>query len=299
MFSALHWDYLHRVGLVAPYPAALGVAAGIGGHDDQLRSELLSAGVMVETADGLVLEESKRPVLEAFTAPTVKLFGTTLLYRDSVPRPGVGDDVPEGLRALAEATAVVVPQSKFLVAVSDVVVAAAVQYCGLVSLTGVDCGHADPVVQAARLLWEALAPGDAHTELEEVTVPMPALAAVAPIRVDTTDDECAQPGLERASAVLAEAGVGKERASELVALLREPPLAAAQVCVSVWANHHEERSTDAALALMQFKQGSVLSVPSWRLDGSCHVTYMPATAGRWEKEVAEFIARYEHRARIA
>ncbi len=299
MFSALHWDYLHRVGLVAPFPAVLGVATGVAGHDEQLRGELLSAGIVVETADGLVLDASKRPVLEAFTAPPVTLFGTTLLYRDSVARPGAGDEVPEELRELAEATAVVVPQSKFLVAVSDVVAAAAVQFRGALSLTGVDCGHADPVVQAARLLWEVLAPGDPHTELVEVTVPMPVLAAVAPVRVDAADDERARPGLDGAAAVLAEAGVGADRAAELVGLLGQAPLAAAQVCVSVWANHHLEQSRDAALGLLQFKQGAVLSVPSWRLDGSCHVTFMPATAGRWEKAVAEFVARYEQRARIA
>ena len=299
MFSALHWDYLHRLGLVAPYPAVLGVAAGVDRHDEQLRGELLSAGVVVETGDGLMLDASKRPVLEAFTAPPVTLFGTTLLYRDSVARPGTADEVSAELRALAEATAVVVPQSKFLVAVSDVVAAAAVQYRGLLSLTGVDCGHADPIVQAARLLWEVLAPGDPHTELLEITVPMPAVAAVASVRVDSTGGERAQPGLESASAVLAEAGVGVDRATELVGLLGQAPLAAAQVCVSVWANHHLEQSHDAALGLLQFERGAVLSVPSWRLDGSCHVTYVPATAGRWEKEVAGFVARYEQRARIA
>ncbi|MEE3755331.1 ESX secretion-associated protein EspG [Mycobacterium intracellulare] len=299
MFSALHWDYLHRAGLVVPYPAALGVVAGAGSVDHQLRCELLHDGVVVESGDRLVLESSRRPVFEAFAAPPVTLFGTTLLYRDAVHRPRRVEDVPEALRELAELTAVVVPQSKFLVAVTDAVVAAAVQFRGSVSLTGVDSRHADSLIQAARLLWEALAPGEPHESLQDVTLPMPALDAVSKVRLGLHKGEDREQGLELASTVLAEAGVGADRVKGVTDLLGEPPLAAAQVCVSVWDDHRRVASTDAAIGLAQFGAGAVLSVPSWRLDGSCHVTYMPATAARWEKEVVEFVAQYRYRAKSA
>jgi hypothetical protein len=299
MFSALHWDYLHRVGLVSPYPAVLGVAAGAGSVDEQLRCELLDAGVVIESPDGIVLEPSRRAVLEAFAAPSVRLFGTTLFYRDAVRQSRDAEEVPAALRELAEVTSMVVPQSKFLVAVTDEVVASAVQFRGSVSLTGVDCRHADSVTQAARVLWEALAPGEPHTSLQDMTLPMPALAAVGKVRLDCGDDEQLRKGLASAAAILAEAGVGADRAKELAELLSQPPLAVAQVCVSVWDDHRTVSSTDAAIGLMQFEQGAVLSVPSWRLDGSCHVTYMQATAGRWEKEIAEFVAHYRYCAKIA
>lgn len=298
MFSALHWDFLHRAGLVAAFPSVLGVAAGVGRDDEQLRRDLLDAGVIVESAGGIALEASRRPVLEAFTAPAVKLFGTTLLYRDAVRRT-VDPEVPEQWRELADATALMVPQSKFLVAVTNEVVASAVQLGGSVDLSGVDCRHADPVVQGARLLWEALAPGAPHETLPEVTVPMQAVAATAKARVDVSDPELAQQASASASASFAAAGVGADRARVLVDLLGQAPLAAAQVCVSVWDDHRTAVSTDAAIGLMQFELGGVLSVPSWRLDGSCHVTHMPATAARWEKEIVEFVARYRDRAKIA
>jgi hypothetical protein len=300
MFSALHWDYLHRAGLVSPYPAALGVVTGAGSVDDQLRCELLDAGVIVESpGGGIALESSRRPVLEAFSAPSVRLFGTTLFYRDALRGSRGAEEVPGALRELAEVTSMVVPQSKFLVTVTDEVVACAVQFRGSVSLTGVDCRHADSVIQAARVLWEALAPGEPHKSLQDMTLPMPALAAVAKVRLDSGDDEQLSKGLASAAMVLAEAGVGADRAKELSELLSQPPLAAAQVCVSVWDDHRTASSKDAAIGLMQFEQGAVLSVPSWRLDGSCHVAYMQATAGRWETEIAEFVTHYRHRTKIA
>lgn len=299
MFSALHWDYLHRAGLVVPYPAALGMATGASGLDYQLRRELLDEGVVVESGDRLVLEPSRQPVFDAFAAPPVTLFGTTLLYRDAVHRPRRVEDVPEALRELAEVTAVDIPQAKFLVAVTEQVVAAAVQFRGAVSLSGVDSRQADPVIQAARVLWEALAPGAPHDSLQEVTLPMPALDALSKVRLGSYEGEELEQGLESASALLAQAGVGADRASEVTALLGKAPLAAAQVCVSVWDDHRRVASTDAAIGLTQFEAGAVLSVPSWRLDGSCHVTYMPATAARWEKEVVEFVAQYRHRAKSA
>lgn len=295
MFTAVHWDYLHRVGLVPPFPAVLGAVAGGSVLDEQLRSDLLSAGVVVERAGGLVLEASRRPVLEAFGAPPVKLFGTLLLYRDAVRRSVSLDELAPQWRELAAATSVVIPQAKFVVAVTDEVVSVAVQYRGDVSLSGVDCAHADPVVQAARLLWEALAPGQPYAGLPEVTVAMPALTAVSRVRVDAGERE----GLEVASGVLTDAGVGVERGQRLLDLLSQEPLAAAQVCVSVWSHDHRVESSDAAIGLVQLDSGVVLSVPSWRLDGSCHVTNMPATAGRWEKEIAEFVAHYQQRAKIA
>jgi hypothetical protein len=299
MFSALHWDYLYRAGLVAPYPAVLGVVGGAGSVDEQLRCELLDAGVVIESPDGIVLESSRRPVLEAFAAPSVRLFGTTLFYRDAVRGRRVGEDVPAALRELAVVTSMVVPQSKFLVAVTDEVVASAVQFRGSVSLTGVDCCHADSVIQAARVLWEALGPGGPHKSLQEMTLPMPVMAAVGKVRLDCGDGEQLSKGLASAAVILAEAGVGADRAKELAELLSQPPLVAAQVCVSVWDDHRTASSTDAAIGLMQFEQGAVISVPCWRLDGSCHVTYMPATAGRWEKEIAEFVTHYRHCAKTA
>lgn len=295
MFSAVHWDYLHRVGLVPPFPAVLGAVTGGSALDDQLRSDLLNTGVAVERAGELVLEDSRRPVLEAFAAPAVKLFGTVLLYRDAVRRSVSVDDVAPQWRELAEATSVVIPQAKFVVAVTDEVVSAAVQYRGCVSLSGVDCAHADPVVQAARLLWEALSPGRPYGGLQEVTVGLPALTAVSRVRVGAGEPD----GLEAASGVLSDAGVGAERGRRLLDLLAQEPLAAAQVCVSVWSHDRRVESKDAAIGLVELDGGAVLSVPSWRLDGNCHVTYMPATAGRWEKEIAEFVAHYQQRAKIA
>ncbi|MBU8820333.1 hypothetical protein KL864_31115 [Mycolicibacterium goodii] len=295
MFTALHWDYLHRVGLVAPFPAVLGAVVGGGAGDEQLRSELLSEGIVVERGLELALEESRRPVFEAFTAPSVKLFGTVLLYRDALRRSVSVDEVAPQWRELAEATSVLIPQVKFLVAVTDEVVSAAVQHQGCVSVSGVDCVHADSVVQAARLLWEALAPGQPYSGFQEVSVGFSTATAASRVRVGPGGGD----GFDVVSGVLAEAGVGAERRARLLELLRQEPQAAAQVCVSVWSNDRRVESEDAALGLLQFDAGVVLSVPGWRVDGSCDVTYMPATPGRWEKEIAEFVAHYQRLTKIA
>ena len=294
MFGALHWDYLHRQGLVPQYPAQLGVAVSGSCDDDAaLRCELVQWGVLVEDSAGDVLGESFTPVFDAFLGPSLKLFGTTLIYRDAIERPEVDADVPEVVRAMADVSDTVVPQSKFLVAVTDTVVSCAVQYRGRVVVSGVDTTHADPVVQAARLLWEALEPGPAYQSLGAVTVSTAAVSATAPVRV------AAEGGLTQAAEVLAGAGVGAGASETLMDLLSQQPSAAAQVCVSVWNNHHRVDSEDAALGLLQFEKGAVLSVPSWRLDGQGYVTYQPATGSAWEKAVTVFVSRYQQRARIA
>lgn len=295
MFGALHWDYLNRRGLVTEYPAQLGVAiAGSREVDEELHSQLLDWGVLVEPAEGGVeLGESIKPVFDAFQGPALKVFGTTLIYRDAVPRPEMDADLPEPLRAMAEISDTVIPQGKFLVAVTDTVVSCAMQFRGHVAVSGVDCTHSDPVVQGARVLWEALAPGPGYESLQEMTVSMSALAAVAPVRV--RDDG----GPAAAAAALGDAGVGAPLSEAMVELLKQQPSAAAQVCVSVWNNHRRVDSEDAALALLEFDEGAVLSVPSWRRDGGVYVTYMPATESSWEKALAEFVERYRFLAVVA
>lgn len=287
MFSAFHWDYLHRQGLVSAFPAELGVAVG-GAVDDDLRNQLLSWGMLVEADGGLELDQSRQPVFDAFGDPALKLFGTTLLYREAVPRPEVDANVPEPLRAMAEVSQTVIPQAKFLVAVTDTVVACAVQYRGCIAISGVDCTHTDPVVQGARLLWEALAPGPGYESLQEMTLPMSALAAVARIE-----------GAQGAAKVLSDAAVAPPLSEAVVELLSQQPSAAAQVCVSVWDNHRRVQSDDAAIGLVQFDAGAVLTVPSSRRDGGVYVTYTPASAARWEKAITCFVAGYQRAAKTA
>ncbi|GAB1814352.1 ESX secretion-associated protein EspG [Mycobacterium sp. MUNTM1] len=293
LFSAYHWDYLHRQGLVVSYPVQLGPSpCGGADVDFEVREDLLGWGVLEDTDSGLRLSASRKPIFDAFSGPPVSLFGTTLLYRDQVDSAPDLSGVSESLRAVLAAGVSTVPMSKFVVAATDAVVAGAVQFNGLVALAGIDCAHADSVTQAARLLWEQLSPGPAYESLSEMTFPMAALTAVSKVRMDGDDRQDCQAVAE---VVLADCGVPGQDADFLAKLLQVQPDAAAQVCVSVWSNHKRLDAQDAAVGLLQFAAGAVLTYPCWRLDGSCYVTYVPATVERWEKAIVDYVEHYQRR----
>ncbi|WP_195165922.1 ESX secretion-associated protein EspG [Mycobacteroides abscessus] len=300
MFSARHWDFLHRQGLVVSYPARLGLLGNAPQiADDQIRRDLVTWGNVEETGNRLRLSASHEPVFEAFRDPPVQIFGSMLLHRDSVPMPDLGPEVPERFIPLLKAMPELVPQSKFLVAVAAGVVASAVQYRSHVAVDGVDCTRSDPIAQAARLLWEKLVPGEPYETMQEMTFPASALRAVSKVRINFGDPGELAKSAALARAVLESEGVPSRLAASLVELLVQKPEAAAQVCVSAVANLSRAVSEDRAITLTRFKDGAVLSVPSWRLDGSCYITYMPATPLAWEKALAEFVSRYQRLANIA